>query len=213
MLPPPVTPKPTSCSSNITASYVQKIERPVSPASQVGLGAISGSLGLSELGLPLVPADVTTDDQYIVTPKQLRKCAKYCYDRLKTKISKETYEIGRHRLFAHTLNFFKGLNNSLKFWESELYKSDLIYIMSYCNRIYQDPIVSVNNFGTLLTVCTLVAVKFNHDHPFRNSWYAKKFNVSLEIINASEIVLLEKLGYNCTVSEEEYAVLNDFLDS
>ncbi|KAH7824940.1 uncharacterized protein MONOS_10404 [Monocercomonoides exilis] len=65
-------------------------------------------------------------------------------------------------------------------------------------------IVSEANLGTLLLCSTLIAVKMERDIPYRNSWWAKMFGVPLHILNQSERIFLQKIDYNCTVSDGEF---------
>lgn len=68
-------------------------------------------------------------------------------------------------------------------------------------------IISEANLGTLLVCGTLLALKMNRDHPVRNSWWSKMFNISLDVLNESENVFLNKIGFSCYLSESCYSCL------
>ncbi|KAA6353414.1 MAG: hypothetical protein EZS28_051059, partial [Streblomastix strix] len=58
-------------------------------------------------------------------------------------------------------------------------------------REKNDNTVSAENLGTALVCIFIVTLKFLRDIPYRNSWWAQKFNMNLQTINESEVVILQ----------------------
>ena len=68
----------------------------------------------------------------------------------------------------------------------------------------QTCMVSIANLGTLLVCAAIIGLKMNRDHPIKNSWWASMFSVDINVLNQSEIVYLQNIGYRTTMSFEEY---------
>lgn len=68
----------------------------------------------------------------------------------------------------------------------------------------QISLVTEDNLGTLLMCAMLISVKMDRDVPFRNSWWAKLFRISLEVVNQSELVFLEKLEFRTMMEEPDF---------
>lgn len=91
---------------------------------------------------------------------------------------------------------------------------EIIYSLILLNRLVEaelklikegnpDSIVE-DNLGTLLLCALLISNKLNRDRPFGNNWWSKYFSVPVDMINQSERVFLQKVGYHLHVNEEEY---------
>ncbi|KAK2950708.1 hypothetical protein BLNAU_14379 [Blattamonas nauphoetae] len=63
-------------------------------------------------------------------------------------------------------------------------------------------IVSSCNIGTVLVVALMLSNKMNRDVPVRNSWWAKTFNIPLDVLNNSEAYFLAQLNYSLSPTAE-----------
>ncbi|KAA6364686.1 MAG: hypothetical protein EZS28_039787 [Streblomastix strix] len=71
-------------------------------------------------------------------------------------------------------------------------------------RQKNDNTVSAENFGTALVCIFIVTLKFLRDIPYRNSWWAQKFNMNLQTINESEVVILQLMDWQMWMSDKSF---------
>ncbi|KAA6401379.1 MAG: hypothetical protein EZS28_003090 [Streblomastix strix] len=62
-------------------------------------------------------------------------------------------------------------------------------------REKKDNTIDTDNLGTALVCIFIVTLKFARDIPYRNSWWALQFNMNLQTINESEVVILKLMDY------------------
>lgn len=68
-------------------------------------------------------------------------------------------------------------------------------------------IVSDANLGTILLCSLMISIKILRDIPYKNSWWAKVLGISLQILNQSEYVFLDRIGYRCLLQHEEFGLI------
>ncbi|KAH7822749.1 uncharacterized protein MONOS_14899 [Monocercomonoides exilis] len=71
------------------------------------------------------------------------------------------------------------------------------------------PLVSEANLGTVFLCALMLAVKNARDSPYRNAWWARLFGVPIDILDQSEVIFLEKIGFHCYISAKDYTDLAD----
>ena len=65
-------------------------------------------------------------------------------------------------------------------------------------------VINENTLGTLFLCGIIISLKMNRDHPYKNSFWAKKLNISLAVLNASELTFLEKIQFSLFLDETDY---------
>jgi len=87
--------------------------------------------------------------------------------------------------------------------------SSLVVVLAYIRRIVGDPeseiVVHPRSVHRLFLASIVVSVKFCDDRFHKNSWFAKVGGVSLQELNALELVLLNELQWGTAVSKTEFA--------
>ncbi|KAK2951369.1 hypothetical protein BLNAU_13649 [Blattamonas nauphoetae] len=68
-------------------------------------------------------------------------------------------------------------------------------------------VVSSSSIGTVLMCACLLSNKACRDIPIRSEWWAKAFNMPLEVLNSSEGVFLDRLRWGVHATEEELTIL------
>lgn len=78
----------------------------------------------------------------------------------------------------------------------------LIYLDRFCkiNKVF----LKYENFHRLFSVGLVVAIKFNEDHFYSNSFYSKIAGISPRKLLRLERMFFEKLNFELYVSEEEF---------
>ena len=71
-------------------------------------------------------------------------------------------------------------------------------------RLNKECAISEHNIGTVLLCSVIVSLKFNCDNAPRNSWYSKVFKVPLSVVNASEVIFLQRIHYSLNMSQSIY---------
>ena len=73
--------------------------------------------------------------------------------------------------------------------------------------------LKLNNFHRMFLVCLVVAIKFNEDLYFPNSFYANIGGISLADLNSLEANYLNLLEYSLFVEEDLYMRYYTFLQT
>ncbi|KAA6394659.1 MAG: hypothetical protein EZS28_009815 [Streblomastix strix] len=71
-------------------------------------------------------------------------------------------------------------------------------------REKKDNTIAADNLGTALVCVFIVTLKFLRDISFCNSWWAKKFNMNLQTINESEIVILNLMDWRLWSNDKSF---------
>ncbi|KAA6354944.1 MAG: hypothetical protein EZS28_049529 [Streblomastix strix] len=79
------------------------------------------------------------------------------------------------------------------------------------NRKDKDCImISENNVGTTLVCAVILAMKILRDATSqKNSWWAKSFEMNLELLNQSELAFFAQLDFNAAMDEQQFIRLHN----
>jgi hypothetical protein len=91
---------------------------------------------------------------------------------------------------------------------------EVIYIFYLFDRFLENdcklghcgkpPTISQENLGTLLICCLMIALKMTRDSPLKNVWYSNKFEIPLPVLVEGELIVLERLEFNCLLTDKKY---------
>mmetsp|Transcript_3223 Transcript_3223/g.9828 ORF Transcript_3223/g.9828 Transcript_3223/m.9828 type:complete len:179 (-) Transcript_3223:130-666(-) len=94
-------------------------------------------------------------------------------------------------------------------------ESALLLAIAYLHRAETaNYLLRTNQFNIvrLFTIALTVAVKFNEDLVYCNSYYANLAGISLATFNTLESLFLTSIGFRAHVSLEEFEQIRDYLD-
>ena len=92
----------------------------------------------------------------------------------------------------------------VKFSKMEI--STLILTFIYIKRFIdkENFIIAFNNIFRLIISCSILAIKFNENKSFKNSFYAKIGGLGVEDLNNLEFNIFCRLDFNLRVLDEEF---------
>ena len=77
-----------------------------------------------------------------------------------------------------------------------------IYIKRFIDK--ENFIIAFNNIFRLIITCSLLAIKFNENKAFKNSFYAKIGGLEVEDLNNLEYNVFSRLNFNLRVLDSEF---------
>ena len=77
-----------------------------------------------------------------------------------------------------------------------------IYIKRFINK--ENYIIAFNNIFRLIISCSILAIKFNENKTFKNTFYAKIGGLEVEDLNNLEYNLFSRLDFNLRVLDNEF---------
>ena len=87
----------------------------------------------------------------------------------------------------------------------------LIYLDRFCE--FNSIKLKINNFHRLFLICLLVAIKYNEDLYYPNSFYAKIGGITLTDLNCMEENYLDLIEYSVFVEEELFNKYSKYLQN
>lgn len=96
------------------------------------------------------------------------------------------------------------INQLLKY--SQMSSSSLILSIIYIDKMCEKQryVLSLNNIHRLILAAVIVSIKFNDDHNFNNSYYAKVGGVTVEVLNQLEYEFYILLEFKLWVGKVYY---------
>ena len=87
-----------------------------------------------------------------------------------------------------------------------------IYIKRFINK--ENYIISFHNIFRLIMSCSILAIKFNENKVYKNSFYAKIGGFDVDDLNNLEYSIFSRLDFNLRVLDEEFyqMLLNIYKD-
>lgn len=103
-----------------------------------------------------------------------------------------------------TLNLTSYLERIVSFTEVEC--STLIIALIYINRFYESTrqYITSDHLHKLLLIGIILAAKYNEDHIYSDTYYAKVGGIDLKELSYLETAFLEEVGYSLFVEKREY---------
>ena len=77
-----------------------------------------------------------------------------------------------------------------------------IYIKRFIDK--ENYIIAFNNIFRLIISCSILAIKFNENRTFKNSFYAKIGGLEVEDLNNLEYNVFSRLNFNLRVLDSEF---------
>ena len=77
-----------------------------------------------------------------------------------------------------------------------------IYIKRFINK--ENYIIAFNNIFRLIISCSILAIKFNENKTFKNTFYAKIGGLEVEDLNNLEYNIFSRLDFNLRVLDNEF---------
>ena len=113
------------------------------------------------------------------------------------------------KLHLKIVKFFKFVRGLVGLTTAELaHALNLIcsFIQGEADSIKENhkSVINENTLGTLFLCGIIISLKMNRDHPYKNSYWAKKLNISLAVLNASELTFLETVQFSLFLDEVDY---------
>lgn len=110
-----------------------------------------------------------------------------------------------------TLNLSSYLERIISFTEVEY--STLIIALIYINRFYESTqqYITSDHLHKLLLLAIILAAKYNEDHIFSNTYYAKVGGIDLTELSYLETSFLEEVGYTLYIENREYTYVISLL--
>ena len=92
----------------------------------------------------------------------------------------------------------------VKFSKMEI--STLVLTFIYIKRFIEKEnyIIAFNNIFRLIITCSILAIKFNENRTFKNSFYAKIGGLEVEDLNNLEYNVFSRLNFNLRVLDSEF---------
>ena len=92
----------------------------------------------------------------------------------------------------------------VKFSKMEI--STLVLTFIYIKRFIDKEhfIIAFNNIFRLIITCSILAIKFNENRTFKNSFYAKIGGLEVEDLNNLEYNVFSRLNFNLRVLDSEF---------
>ena len=87
-----------------------------------------------------------------------------------------------------------------------------IYLKRFINK--ENYIISFRNIFRLIMSCGILAIKFNENKVYKNSFYAKVGGFDVDDLNKLEYNIFSRLGFSLRVLDNEFyeIVLNIYKD-
>ncbi|KAA6375509.1 MAG: hypothetical protein EZS28_028965 [Streblomastix strix] len=112
---------------------------------------------------------------------------------------------------ASIILFFKYMKLNVNISISESLETVLLlqrFISKQTEKGIQ--VLSSRNLGTMLVVLAIVAMKNCRDaHIYKNSHFAKEFDIPLTVLNESEAAFMKIVDYSLFIDESEYSNLQN----
>ncbi len=135
-----------------------------------------------------------------VTKKQMENYANYVSIRTKFPEKK-----------SNCLYIVEFVNHYLSITETELVHA-MCYINKVASKFASKPYVNSDTLCALLIAALILAHKNLTDTDYDNGAISKFTGIDVKILNESEENLWKVLGYNCNISEKDYATFEKILN-